>query len=296
MSKLLSAAQQAAYEQDGFVFPVDVLGEQEVRDLRGELENWERDHGGPIDFPEKSKSYLLFHWADQLVHHRRILDAVEDLIGPDILVYHSTLFLKEARTPAYVRWHQDSTYFYLQPHLHVTAWVALSDASIQAGCMRALPGSHRWGAFEHDDKPEPLNMIRRGQGISDRFDHEPGTFMPVQAGQMSLHHTDLVHASGANDSDDRRIGYAISYIPAHVRPVGDIQPSALCVRGRSHGRFAEEQRLTTALSPQARRHHEAALALFRARQDAGFAAPAKTPNPPTPPKPSTPPESQAHQP
>jgi ectoine hydroxylase-related dioxygenase (phytanoyl-CoA dioxygenase family) len=154
--------------------------------------------------------------------------------------------------------------------LHVTAWVALSDASVQAGCMRALPGSHRWGAFEHDDKPEPMNMIRRGQGISERFDHETGTMMPVSAGQMSLHHTDLVHASGANESADRRIGYAISYIPAHVRPVGDIRPSALCVRGHSHGHFVEEQRLDVPLSPLAHERHQQALALFRARQDAGF--------------------------
>ena len=270
MTLLLSPGQVQAYERDGFVFPVDVLTNQEVNALRGELQAWEKARGSDIDFPEKSKSYLLFNWADQLVHHPKILDAVQDLIGPDILVYHSTLFVKEAGTPAYVRWHQDSTYFYLQPHLHVTAWVALSDASVQAGCMRVLPGSHRWGAFEHDDKPEPMNMIRRGQGISDRFDHETGSMMPVSAGQMSLHHTDLVHASGANDSADRRIGYAISYIPAHVRPVGDIRPSALCVRGRSHGHFAEEQRLDVPLSPLAYERHQQALALFRARQDAGF--------------------------
>jgi ectoine hydroxylase-related dioxygenase (phytanoyl-CoA dioxygenase family) len=223
---------------------------------------------------------LLFDWADQLVHHPRILDAVEDVIGPDILVYHSTLFVKEAHTPAYVRWHQDSTYFYLQPHLHVTAWVALSEASVKAGCMQALPGSHRWGAFEHDDRPEPMNMIRRGQGISGRFDDAQGQFMPVAAGQMSLHHTDLVHASGGNDSDDRRLGYAISYIPAHVRPVGTVRPSALRVRGRSHGHFIEEERLVQAGSQAARSSHSQALALFRSLQDAGFQASAPTPDHP----------------
>ena len=272
MPKLLTPAQVHAYGRDGFVFPVDVLTPDEVRACRGELEAWERERGAPIDFPEKSKSYLLFDWADRLVHHPKILDAVEDVIGPDILVYHSTLFLKEARTPAFVRWHQDSTYFYLDPHLHVTAWVALSDASVEAGCMRALPGSHRWGAFEHDDRPEPMNMIRRGQGISGRFDGETGTLMPVHAGQMSLHHTDLVHASGPNDSDDRRIGLAISYIPAQVRPVGAVQPSALCVRGRDHGHFAPEQRLRQALPDEARARHREALALFRSLQDAGFSA------------------------
>jgi hypothetical protein len=270
MPKHLTPAQIAAYERDGFVFPVNVLSPDEVRACRGELEAWERTRGAAIDFPEKSKSYLLFAWADRLVHHPRVLDAVEDVIGPDILVYHSTLFLKEARTPAYVRWHQDSTYFYLEPHLHVTAWVALSDATVQAGCMRALSGSHRWGAFEHDDRPEPMNMIRRGQGISGRFDGQSGTPMPVLAGQMSLHHTDLVHASGPNDSDDRRIGLAISYIPAQVRPVGAVQPSALRVRGRDAGHFVPERRLDQPLSAPAFEQHREALARFRALQDAGF--------------------------
>ena len=97
--------------------------------------------------------------------------------------------------------------------------------------------------------------------------------MPVGAGQMSLHHTDLVHASGANESDDRRIGYAISYIPAHVRPMGNVIPSALCVRGRSQGHFVEEQRLEAPLTPLAYQRHAQALALFRARQDAGFGEP-----------------------
>ncbi len=270
MPKHLTPAQVQGYADDGFVFPVDVLAPEEVRSFRGELEAWERACGQPIDFPEKSKSYLLFNWADQLVHHPKVLDAVEDLIGPDILVYHSTLFVKEANTPAYVRWHQDGTYFHLAPHLHVTAWVALSDASVEAGCMQVLPGSHLWGQFEHDDKPDPMNMIKRGQGISGRFDDARGTFMPVKAGQMSLHHTDLVHASGGNQTHDRRLGYAISYIPAHVKPTGAVKPSALRVRGRSHGHFAEEERLQAPLSAEAFARHAEALALFRALQDSGF--------------------------
>ena len=137
--------------------------------------------------------------------------------------------------------------------------------------MRALPGSHRWGSFAHDDKPEPLNMIRRGQGISERFDAETGCAMPLRAGEMSLHHTDLVHASGANDTNDRRIGLAISYIPARVRPTGAVQPHALCVRGQDYGHFQPEQRLRQALSAPDRLQHQQALAAFRALQDAGFA-------------------------
>jgi len=146
----------------------------------------------------------------------------------------------------------------------------LSDASEAAGCMRALPGSHRWGSIAHDDKPEPMNMIRRGQGISERFDAETGCALPLRSGEMSLHHTDLVHASGANDTDDRRIGLAISYIPARVRPTAAVQPHALCVRGQDHGHFVPEHRLQQALSPSDRQQHQQALAAFRALQDAGF--------------------------
>ena len=273
MPKLLTDAQIERYETDGFCFPVPVLEASEVRELRAGLEAWERTQGHPIDWPEKSKSYLLFDWADRLVHHPKVLDAVEDIIGPDILAYHSTLFVKEARQPAYVRWHQDSTYFYLQPHSHITAWVALSDASIEAGCMRAIPGSHRGPLYEHDDKPEPMNLIKRGQGISGHFSGADGVLMPVATGEMSLHHTDLVHASGANNADDRRIGYAISYIPASVRPLGSPQPSALLVRGQDRERhFLPEERLKSAFSAQARALHAEALARFRARQDAGFGA------------------------
>ncbi|MEO7939074.1 MAG: phytanoyl-CoA dioxygenase family protein [Burkholderiaceae bacterium] len=271
MPHRLREDQVAQYARDGYLFPVPVLSAAEVALWRGELESWERERGAAIDFPEKSKSYLLFNWADRLVHHPRILDAVQDLIGPDILVYHSTLFLKEPDTAAFVRWHQDSVYFYLDPHQHVTAWVALSDASERAGCMTVLPGSHLGGVLAHDDEPGPDNMIRRGQGISRRFDTEKGSPMPLAAGEMSLHHTDLVHASGANRGTDRRIGYAISYIPAHVRPVGALRPSALCVRGRDHGHFLPEARLQQPLSDAAFHAHGEALQRFRALQDAGFA-------------------------
>jgi ectoine hydroxylase-related dioxygenase (phytanoyl-CoA dioxygenase family) len=268
--KKLSPLDKQNYAETGFVCPVDVLTSDEVKAFRSELEDWERSKGSPIDFPEKSKSYLLFNWADQLVHHPVILDAVEDLIGPDILVYHSTLFLKEAHSSAFVRWHQDSTYFYLDPHLHVTAWVALSRASVNEGCMHAVAGSHLLGAFEHDDQPSSDNMIRRGQGISHRFEDEKGVAMPLEAGQMSLHHTDLVHASGANHGGDRRIGFAISYIPSSVKPTGKVRPSALCVRGKDHGNFLAEKRLQSPLSKQAYEDHKSALALFRSLQDAGF--------------------------
>jgi non-heme Fe2+,alpha-ketoglutarate-dependent halogenase len=247
MPKILSQAQIEQYGRDGLAFPVPVLDADEVHALRADLEYWEKQQGHPLDYPEKSKSYLLYRWADMLVHHPKVLDAVEDVIGPDILVYHSTMWIKEAHTPAYVRWHQDGAYFFLDPLEHVTAWVALSEASELAGCMRVIPGTHRLPMIEHDDRPGPYNMINRGQGISQRFDGEAGVPMPLEAGELSLHHTALVHCSPGNDNSDRRMGLGISFIPAHVRPLGPVKPSALLVAA-----------------------HAEAVRLFRLRQDQGF--------------------------
>lgn len=263
MGKLLSAAQVADYERNGFVPAVDVLTRDEVRRYRAELEA--RENGTPMGFPDKSKSYLKYGWADAMVHHPKVLDAVEDLIGPDILVYHSTMWIKEAGSPAYVLWHQDGAYFFLDPAEHVTAWVALSDATEAAGCMRMIPGSHRLGWLEHFDAPGPNNMIRRGQGVSGYAD-DAGVPVPVLAGQMSLHHTQTLHASFGNRSADRRMGFGISYIPTRVRPTGGVVPSALLVRGEDRfGHFVAETRLGGEAA------HLAACDRFTALQHAGFA-------------------------
>jgi non-heme Fe2+,alpha-ketoglutarate-dependent halogenase len=271
MPKLLTQAQIDQYHRDGFTCPIPVLTPQEVRELRADLELWEARQGHPLEYPEKSKSYLLYGWADTLVHHPRVLDAVQDVIGADILVYHSTMWIKERHTPAHVRWHQDGAYFFLDPLEHVTAWVALSEASERAGCMRVIPGSHRLPMLEHDDKPGQWNMIKRGQGISDRFDNETGVPMPLKPGEMSLHHTALVHCSPGNDNDDRRMGYGISYVPAHVRPLGEPRPSALLVRGEDRFKhFVPELRLGVPMSWTAQAAHAEAVRLFRARQDLGF--------------------------
>jgi ectoine hydroxylase-related dioxygenase (phytanoyl-CoA dioxygenase family) len=271
MPKILSASQVDQYKRDGFAFPVPVLEANEVRELRADLEYWERQQGRPLDYPEKSKSYLLYRWADILVNHPKVLDAVEDVIGPDILVYHATMWIKEPHSPAHVRWHQDGAYFHLDPLEHVTAWVALSEASERAGCMRVIPGTNRLPMIEHDDKPGAHNMIMRGQGISERFDGETGVAMPLEAGELSLHHTSLVHCSPGNDNDDRRMGLGISFIPTHVRPLGAVRPSALLVRGQDRYRhFLPEQRLGTPMSAEAQAAHAEAVRLFRLRQNQGF--------------------------
>ncbi|MGY9057229.1 MAG: phytanoyl-CoA dioxygenase family protein [Alphaproteobacteria bacterium] len=269
MPKRLSTAQIDEYEATGFTCPVPVLTPEEVREARSAIERFEAKTGRTLDYPEKSKSYLLFDWAEKLIRHPTVLDAVEDLIGPDILAYHSTMWIKDPGTPQYIAWHQDGTYFYLDPQLHVTAWIALSDASVEAGCMHVLPGSHHAGQFDHQDDISPDNLILRGQAIFGEFEGQKGVPMALQAGEMSLHHTRLVHCSHPNNASERRMGFGISYIPAHVRDVGPTPGSAMLVRGEDrHGHFTAERRLGAELSTEAYANHERLMKQFRARQDA----------------------------
>jgi chlorinating enzyme len=258
----LTEPQIAQYHNEGFTTPIQVLSPTEVHRHRAALEAYEAIAAKPLTFPEKSKSHLLFAWADEIVHHPNVLDAVEDIIGPDILLFHFTLQTKEAHRATFAEWHQDDAYFHLDPPEQVTAWVALSDSSERSGCMRMIPGSHRRGLADHFDNPSEENIIRRGQTVSG-YAPTDGIAAPLKPGEMSLHHTHTLHASGPNESDDRRIGLTLSYVPTHVRPTLETMPAALLVRGidRYH-HFEPETRLTQELSPEARQAHGRSTGLY----------------------------------
>jgi ectoine hydroxylase-related dioxygenase (phytanoyl-CoA dioxygenase family) len=230
MPKLLSAAAVEQYRRDGFYFPVRVMSAAEARSYRDRLEAHERRQGAPLQSNMRHKVHLLFRWASELVRRPAILDAVEDLIGPDILCWTTNFFIKEANNPAFVSWHQDATYWGLDPDDVVTAWVALSDAPIESGAMKFLPGSHRGRQLTHVDTFHPDNLLSRGQEIAVEVDEREGVFVPLRAGEMSLHHVKLVHGSEPNRTGDRRIGLAIRYIPPYVRQL-KVRDSAMLVRG-----------------------------------------------------------------
>ena len=187
------------------------------------------------------KPYLLFPWAAALVRHPRILDCVQALIGPDIMVFHTTVWLKEPHSENFVPWHQDATYFGLAPFEHVTAWVALTRSTRENGCVQIIPRSHTTGQRPHFDQPDPKAMLSRGQTLADTVDERQALDMVLQAGEVSFHHTLTVHRSGINPSNERRIGIGFSYIPTRVRHVGPTRLSATLVRGEDRfGHFDHE--------------------------------------------------------
>src|ERR1700744_6317590 len=259
----LTESQVAQYRDLGFTAPVRVLSAEEAATHRAELQAYEAKLGRPVTYPEKSKCHLLFNWADAIVHHPAVLDAVEDVIGPDILLFHFTLQTKEAHRASIAVWHQDDAYFNLAPAEEVTAWVALSEASELSGCMRMIPGSHKIGIAAHADTTAEGSIIRRVQQVAG-YGPTDGVLAPLKAGEMSLHHTHTVHSSGPNNSDDRRIGLTLSYIPTYVRPTGNIRPTALLVRGTDkYGYYEPETRMLHTDLPEARRQaHRQAAGLY----------------------------------
>jgi non-haem Fe2+, alpha-ketoglutarate-dependent halogenase len=250
----LSAAALERYRRDGFYFPIPVLSPAEALECRRRLEAMEAAHGGRLAGEIRHKPHLLFTWLADLVRHPTILDAVEDVLGPNLLAWSTSFFIKEARDPAYVSWHQDATYWGLSEPDVVTAWVGFTEATVENGAMRMVPGSHG-EQLAHRDTFAPNNLLSRGQEIAVEVDEARGVDILLRAGEMSLHHVRMVHGSPANRSDDRRIGFAIRYIPTSVRQLeGD--DSATLVRGVDHHHyFAAERRPAFDLAPEARAHH-----------------------------------------
>jgi non-heme Fe2+,alpha-ketoglutarate-dependent halogenase len=247
------------YRRDGFYFPIPVLTPAEARAYRGRLEAVEAAHGGPLAGELRQKPHLLLTWLADLVRHPAILDAVEDVLGPNLLVWSTSFFTKEARDPAFVSWHQDATYWGLSEPDVVTAWLALTDATVENGAMRMVPGSHG-EPLAHRDTFAPHNLLSRGQEIAVAVDEAQGVDVLLRVGEMSLHHVRMVHGSPANRSNDRRIGFAIRYIPTYVRQLAG-EDGAMLVRGVDDYRhFVLEVAPTVDLSPQARAHHAAAVA------------------------------------
>lgn len=252
----LAAEQVSFYRSNGFVAPVRVLPDDEAAGYRRHLEAFEAAHGGPIPGKYRHKPHLLFPWLADLVRHPRILDAVESLLGPDLLVWSSVFFIKEPHDPAYVSWHQDSTYWELSEPEVVTAWVALSPSHHENGCLRVVPGTQMLDQVEHVDMQDENNLLTRGQEIAVKVDETAAVELPLQPGEMSLHHIRLFHNSQPNQSDERRIGFAIRYIPTRVRQNTEYRGTATLVRGVDrYGHFDPEPRPLAELAPEALQFH-----------------------------------------
>jgi phytanoyl-CoA dioxygenase PhyH len=255
MPTTLSSAQVETYRQQGIVHPLRALPEVEAAELHRRYQA----QAGFLTGRNNQKPHLLFTWLDALVRDARIVDAVESLLGPDLFCWGAQFFAKPAGDAAYVSWHQDATYWGLSSPDIATAWVALTPSTHESGCMQVVPGTHR-AQVPHEDRFDDANLLSRGQEVAVTVDPATVVDVVLQPGEMSLHHVLLFHGSEPNRSRAPRIGFAIRYMPTHVRQLSPIRDSALLVRGHdAYGHFEHEQSPEGDLHPDAVARHGAII-------------------------------------
>ena len=253
----LTEQQRAAFRDDGYVAPLDVMSPGEAESYRVRVEEFIATVPDPGQL--RTKVHLDCPALLELVWQPGILDAVSGVLGPDLLCRSSSLFIKESHDGAFVAWHQDSTYWGLSEPDVVTAWVSFSESSVESGAMRMVPGTHR-EQVAHRDTFAPDNLLSRGQEIMVEVDEASAVDVVLRPGEMSLHHVRMFHGSPPNRSVDRRIGYAIRYIPTHVRQLSDVRDTATLVRGvDAYHHFELEEPPAADLDPAAVARHAAIL-------------------------------------
>jgi hypothetical protein len=261
--KALTPDQLERYRTEGGVAPVAALTAGEAARYRGQLEAFERRIGCPLmRYPDRptiwSKPHLLFTWIDAIVRHPRILDVVEDVMGPDIRVFHTNVFVKEPHSREFITWHQDGAYNAISPPEVFTTWVALSAATPEMGCMKMLKGSHVHGLRVHVDRKADGNLLSRGQQI-EHLEQADVVDLALGPGEMSIHHSYAVHSSEPNRTGERRIGVMTTYVPTRCRYVGTGPERFRCalVRGTDrYGHFDDEPRPRLDFGPDERAAHK----------------------------------------
>ena len=215
----LTSNQLKQYTDEGFVSPINIFSKEKAKEIRSEIELIEKDMPEELEKSGRYNAHLISPLLDSVTHNSEILNAVESLIGKNILVCGTTLFIKNPHEKGFVSYHQDAKYIGLEPHNWVTAWVAITDSNEENGCMRMWSGSHKDGLKDHDQMFNNGNLLTRGQTINN-VPNEKVKPLILKAGQMSLHHPKVVHGSELNKSNDRRIGFVIqSYIGTNVKQV-----------------------------------------------------------------------------
>ncbi len=256
MNPSLNASELATYERDGLLFPKRVLSPERAAAYRTEWEAYEARTGGPIKGQYRYKSHLVFPFIDQIIREPAILDLVECVLGPDILVWNTNLYPKEAGDDRFISWHQDSAHWGLNNNRIASVWIALSPATRENGCMAMIPGSHRQGTVAHSDTWDPKNILTRGQTITQEVDETNAVWITLAPGECSLHHVETMHFSPGNTSAERRVGLAVRYITPSARQTHHDVDYATLVRGKDvFGHFLPERAPTASMDEAALAFH-----------------------------------------
>jgi len=229
MAKALDEQQVQQFKDDGFLFPYSLYTQDEAAALWKKFNTLEEELGEEPQNRFRIKAQLPFPWLCDVVSNERLLDALEDLIGPDILCWGASFFTKKANDPRFISWHTDSFVYGFEPAETVTAWLGFNDSTIESGCLRYIPGSHKQESI-HEIKPDPNNLAGLGQNVID-VPEEKAIYAELKAGQVVFHHESVVHSSGPNKANHPRIGFSIHYVAPHVKETRFEGATAMLLRG-----------------------------------------------------------------
>jgi len=223
---ILSGEQLAQYEESGFIHSIPVLSADEVAYYRAEVEKTRQAISNHV--ARLNTLHLFFRWAWDLSTHPRLLNCLEQILGPNILLKSTRLFYKSGKSAAYVGWHQDGVTERLHDPRTPAIWLGLTAATVENGCLRVVPRSHRFGFVDHTSSPDvaPLpgstsppveSWVRTyGDELSERItriqpDSDSAFDLVMRPGMMSIHHPVTLHGSNPNLSTEPRIGLSASY-------------------------------------------------------------------------------------
>ncbi|WP_425404522.1 phytanoyl-CoA dioxygenase family protein [Hwanghaeella sp.] len=244
------------YWRDGYAFPIDVLTAAEAQAVRKEVEAFEASPPEGLTRPLakylRTNAHIVLPTVARMARHPQVIDAVKKVLGPDLLCWGAEFFTKEAHTNKVVTWHQDLTYWGLgYGDQEVTAWIALSPATVESGCMKFVAGSHKNEIQPHVDTFDENNLLSRGQEMAVKVNEEDEVPVILMPGQMSLHHGRMFHASGPNVSDDRRMGLVIRFITPEMKQQNAGRDYAMPVCGAdTHRNFEYVPDPVSAFSPE----------------------------------------------
>lgn len=247
----MSETQVQVYRRQGICFPFTAMSAGQASGYRARLEAFEQQYGSRGSEILRQKSHLALTFVDELIRLEPVLDKVQSLLGPDILCWSTSFFIKNPGDGKFISWHQDAQYWGLEADDVVTAWIALTPSTPETGCMRVVPESHT-RIVEHNDTRAENNMLTRGQEVAVEVDERTAWDVTLMPGEFSLHHERIIHGSRPNRGGDRRIGLAVRYVKPSARQVRESSDSAMLVRGADvHGHFLPEPRPRADMDPAA---------------------------------------------
>lgn len=228
----------AAYERDGFVTRLDIFPPEEIAAFRAQFDELEAREGRENCQIGLQGRHMDEEFIWRMASDDRVVDAISACMGEDVMMLSTHFFCKypDPEASKYVAWHQDITYWGLEPPEAHTAWIAVDDADMENGCMQVIPGTHRGGIAEHGTSTEGENLLSISQEIPDHLvDKSKVVPIELDAGQASIHNGQLFHASFPNTSQRRRCGLTVRFIPPQARQVAEnsvgIQWRPILVRG-----------------------------------------------------------------